>query len=60
LRGKAEGRDAVDDAEVDGLGAGAGFFVDVGGGDAEDLAGGEGVDVFAGSLLTSASCLQRR
>jgi hypothetical protein len=45
LRGQAEGRDAVDDAEVDGLGAGARLLVELGDGDAEDLGGGEGVDV---------------
>ncbi len=48
--GEAEGADAVDDAEVDGLGAGAGFFVHRGGVDFEDLRGGEGVDVFAGAV----------
>ena len=46
LRGQAEGRDAVDDAEVDGLGAVAGLLVHGGGRHAEDLAGGEGVNVF--------------
>ena len=46
LRGQAEGRDAVDDAEVDGLGAVAGLLVHSGGGYAEDFAGGEGVNVF--------------
>ena len=50
LRGEAEGRDAVDDAEVDGLGAGAGLFAHGGGVDLEDLGGGEGVDVFAGAV----------
>ena len=50
LRGEAEGADAVDDAEVDGLGAGAGLFVHGGGVDAEDLARGEGVDVLAGPV----------
>ena len=50
LRGEAEGADAVDDAEVDGLGAGAGLLVHGGGVDAEDLGGGEGVDVLAGAV----------
>ena len=50
LRGEAEGTDAVDDAEVDGLGAGAGLLVDGRGVDAEDLGGGEGVDVLAGAV----------
>jgi len=50
LRGEAEGRDAVDDAEVDGLGAVARFFVELGDGDAEDLGGGEDVDVLAGAV----------
>ena len=50
LRGEAEGRDAVDDAEVDGLGAVARLLVELGDGDAEDLRGGEGVDVLAGAV----------
>src|SRR5581483_1350099 len=50
LRGEAEGRDAVDNAEVDGLGAGAGLFAHGGGVDFEDLGGGEGVDVFASAV----------
>ena len=47
---RPNGRDAVDDAEVDGLGAGADFFGHGGGVDFEDLGGGEGVDVFAGAV----------
>ena len=43
--GEAERGDAVDDAEVDGLGAVAGLLVHGFRSDAEDLAGGEGVDV---------------
>ena len=50
LCGEAEGADAVDDAEVDGLGAVAGLFVHGGGVYAEDLGGGEGVDVLAGAV----------
>ena len=50
LRGEAEGRDAVDDAEVDGLGAVARLPVELGDGDAEDLGGGEGVDVLGCSV----------
>ena len=50
LGGEAEGADAVDDAEVDGLGAGAGLFGHGGGVDAEDLGGGEGVDVLVGAV----------
>ena len=46
LRGQAEGRDAIDDAEVDGLGAIARLLVHLVERHAEDLAGGEGVDVF--------------
>ena len=46
LRSQAEGRNAVDNAEVDGLGAVAGLLVHSGGGHTEDFAGGEGVNVF--------------
>ncbi len=45
LRGEAEGRDSVDDAEVDGLGAVARFLVHGVDGHAEDFARGERVDV---------------
>ena len=45
-----EGREAVDDAEVDGLGAAAVLGVDFAGGHAEDLRGGEGVDVVAAAV----------
>ena len=47
---RPKGDDAVDDAEVDGLGAVAGLFVHGGGVDAEDLGGGERVDVLAGAV----------
>ena len=46
LRSQPESRDAVDDAEVYGLGAVARLLVHGLCGNAEDLAGGEGVDVF--------------
>ena len=50
LRRQAEGGDAVDDAEVDGLGAVAGFLVELGDWNAEDFRCGEGVDVLAGAV----------
>src|ERR1039458_9572043 len=50
LRGQTERGDAVDDAEVDGLGAGSGLLVELGDGDAEDFGSGEGVDVLAGAV----------
>ncbi len=50
LGGEAEGGDAVDDAEVDGFGAGAGFLVHRFRVDLEDFGGGEGVDVLAGGV----------
>ena len=45
MRREAKCRDAIHNAEVDGLGAVARFLVHGFGGNTEDFAGGEGVDV---------------